>query len=224
MFSQISPAYDLANTLLSLGLDRAWRAEAARRAALPEGGRIIDFCTGTGELARIFLKSGHGVTGVDFCEEMLDIARKKCMEFRWSEFICADATSVPLPNDSADGASIAFALRNLHHVGKVRAVFEEMVRVVRPGGKVMFLELTKPGHGFWRLVYYGYLCLYLPVMGALVSGRSGAYRYLSQSIRGFLDTDQVLGIMADTGLEDIRAYPLLGGIATIGVARKVNKT
>jgi len=220
MFSAISRRYDLLNRVLSAGLDQGWRRRVVALTGASEGRSALDLCTGTGDLA-VMLASRVGPTGsavgLDFCAEMLDIARTKYPPSRWPrlDFVRGDAHALPFEDDAFDTATMAFGLRNLSSPSRG---FEEMARVVRAGGTVLVLELTRP-KGLLRLLYYPYLFVVLPLLGGLLSGRFSAYRYLARSIAEFLPPQRVLDEMRGAGLVDVCALPLLGGIATIFFGR-----
>ena len=216
MFSAISPRYDLLNRLLSAGLDQGWRRRVVALSGVQAGGRALDLCAGTGDLA-VMLAARVGTdgeaVGLDFCEDMLVHARRKYPVSTWPQlrFTCGDAIELPFEGDIFDTVTMAFGLRNLADPSRG---FREMRRVVRPGGTVVVLELTRPG-GLLRLLYYPYLFIVLPLLGGLVSGRFNAYRYLARSIAEFLPPERVLEQMREAGLVQGRAIRLLGGIATI---------
>lgn len=216
MFSAITPRYDLLNAVLSMGLDRGWRRRMVDLAALSPGGRALDVCTGTGDVARLLADAvgpGGRVVGVDFCEAMLVRAREKFPPERFPQmtFLQGDAMRLPLEDATFEAATMACGLRNLED--PMRA-FRELRRVVAPGGRILILELTRPT-GVLKAFYYPYLFGVLPMVGGLLSGNVGAYRYLARSIAAFLPVDRLLRDMAEAGLRDVGAIPLLGGVATI---------
>lgn len=216
MFSIITPRYDLLNRLLSGGLDQGWRRRVVALSRVGEGQHALDVCAGTGDLSAMLagrVGQGGEAVGVDFCEDMLGVARRKYARPRYPHlrFLQGDAHDLPFDADRFDTATMAFGLRNLSNP---RKGFEEMRRVVRPGGTVLVLELTRPS-GWLQLLYYPYLFVVLPLLGGLISGSFVAYRYLAKSIAEFLPPQRVLDQMREAGLRDTRAIPLCGGIATI---------
>lgn len=219
MFSAITPRYDLLNRLLSGGLDQGWRRRVTALARLQKTGRALDICAGTGDLA-VMLADAVGpqgeAVGLDFCEDMLGVARRKYPRVRWPQlrFVPGDALDLPFDAESFDAATMAFGLRNL---ADPLEGFRQMRRVVRPGGSIVVLELTRP-KGWLQLFYYPYLFIVLPLLGGLVSGRFSAYRYLAKSIAEFLPPQRVVAQMGEAGLRNAQAVPVLGGIATIFVA------
>jgi demethylmenaquinone methyltransferase/2-methoxy-6-polyprenyl-1,4-benzoquinol methylase len=215
MFSGISPSYDRLNRLLSLRFDVSWRRRLVAESGLGPGGRVLDVCTGTGDLLFEFGRRVPGCQGegLDFSEGMLEVARQKDAS-RGFRFIQGDALKMPFAPQRFDAVCMAFGLRNV--VDLVKA-FREMARVTRPGGKVLALELTRPQGLLLKALYLPYLHFYLPLVGRLVSGDAQAYRYLRDSIQGFFEPAQVLGFMAKGGLPKSRAIPLSGGLATLYV-------
>lgn len=211
MFSQIAPRYDLVNRLLSLGLDRGWRRRAVRELALQPGDPVIDLCCGTGDLSADLRPAR--VVGVDFAEPMLSRARVKFPELT---FLQADALDVPLPEASFEAATVAFGLRNVEDLG---ALWREMTRLVRPGGRVLSLELTRP-EGLLGVLHSFYLQVVVPLVGGLVSGDFAAYRYLSRTIARFIPPEEIARSMRENGLVNVRVIPLAGGIATLHVGIK----
>ncbi len=215
IFARIAGRYDLLNALLSLGLHRTWRRAAAAQLDLVAGSTAVDLCCGTGELTRALarLAGPENVVGLDFVPEMLERARLRHPGIRFLE---ADALATALPEGSFDGASVAFALRN---VEDVEALFREMTRLVRPGGRVVSLELTRPG-GLLGCLHGLVLRWIVPLVGGMLSGQGGAYRYLARSIAEFLPVEEVARRMERAGLEEIRILPLTGGIVTLHVGRR----
>jgi demethylmenaquinone methyltransferase/2-methoxy-6-polyprenyl-1,4-benzoquinol methylase len=213
MFSRITPRYDLLNRILSGGLDQGWRRRVTAMSRVGPGGAALDLCAGTGDLS-VMLAGQVGpegrAIGLDFCEDMLAVARRKYARPQLS-FVAGDAHALPFDDDSFDTATMAFGLRNL---ARPLRAFEEMRRVVRPGGTVVVLELTRP-RGWLQLLYYPYLFVVLPLVGGLISGDFNAYRYLARSIAEFLPPERVVAQMGEAGLGHARAMPVFGGIATI---------
>ena len=218
MFDRIAPRYDLMNRLMAVGLDGRWRRLAAAAADVSLGSRALDVCTGTGDLA-FELATRVGPTGttvgVDFSEEMLVRARAKAQaKGVTTTFQAADALALPFDDDAFDAATIAFGARNLADLGRGLA---EMARVVRPGGRVVVLEITTPGrlralHGLWfdRLV---------PRLGAIVGGDRVAYGYLPASAKRFPTPPELAGEMSLAGLDDVGWRTFMGGIVALHQGR-----
>jgi demethylmenaquinone methyltransferase/2-methoxy-6-polyprenyl-1,4-benzoquinol methylase len=211
MFNRICGRYDLLNLVLSFGLDRYWRSRAVSVLKLSEGDRVVDLCCGTGDLSQALWKRTGQVVGVDFAEQMLDIARVK---FPAIEFVWGDVCEVPL-EATFDAATIAFGPRNIADLQKL---WHEMSRLVRPGGQVLSLELTRP-KGWLSYLHRFYLNVIVPVIGNLISGDARAYAYLSRTIKGFMEASELKASMEQAGLRDVRVIPLNGGIATLHVGR-----
>jgi demethylmenaquinone methyltransferase/2-methoxy-6-polyprenyl-1,4-benzoquinol methylase len=214
MFDRIAPRYDLMNRLMSLGLDGRWRRLAAAAADVSLGGRALDVCTGTGDLAFELadrVGSSGRVTGVDFSERMLERARAKAASRESPvDFRQADALDLPFPDDAFDAVTVAFGARNLADLDGGLA---EMARVVRPGGTVVVLDITTPRrlralHGLWfdRIV---------PRVGALVGRDGAAYGYLPASAKRFPQPEALAELLRATGLRDVRHRSFMGGIVAM---------
>lgn len=214
MFNRICARYDLNNRVLSLGLDMYWRRRAISMLGLSGRDSVVDICCGTGdmcaELARVVDPSG--VVGVDFSPRMLEEAERKFPQFQYVE---ADATQVPLEDGRFQAATIAFGPRNIPDLD---ALWKEMARMVRPGGLVLSLELTRPP-GILGWLHGLYLRYVVPILGGWLSGDREAYDYLSRTIAAFISSERLLETMQAAGLQDVRARPLMGGIVTVHLGR-----
>ena len=214
MFDRIAPRYDLLNRTMTAGLDGRWRRAAAAAADLAAGDRALDVCCGTGdltlELADRTTPSGRAV-GVDFAEEMVARARDKAAR-RWSaaEFQVADALALPFDDGAFDAATVAFGIRN---VADLDAGLAEMARVVRPGGRVVVLEITTPAH--LRRFYGVWFDRAIPRLGRVLGRDGAAYAYLPASVRRFPEPPELAGRMAAAGLTDVRWRGLAGGIVAL---------
>ncbi len=217
LFDAIAPRYDLLNHLLSLRRDVYWRRMAVRQLRGIDGW-ILDIATGTGDVAiEIIHQNGqrNHVAGVDFSEPMLHGAQLKLGKGGLTKKIVlsrGDALSLPFRGNTFRASIMAFGLRNV--VKKDQAV-EEMVRVVREGGKVIILEFTLPQKGALKGFYSIYFKRVLPWIGGLVSGNRGAYAYLPESVFHFPHAEHYETIMRRAGLENVRSYRLTNGIASI---------
>jgi demethylmenaquinone methyltransferase / 2-methoxy-6-polyprenyl-1,4-benzoquinol methylase len=214
MFDRIAPRYDLLNRLMTAGGDRRWRRLAADAAALPDAGSALDSCTGTGdlalELARRVGPRGE-VTALDFSEGMLERAREKCREAAAPvDVIQGDALDFPFPDDRFHAATVAFGIRNVDDLDKGIA---EMARVVRPGGRVVILEITTPKH--LRRFFGVWMDRVVPRLGALVARDRAAYTYLPASVRRFPTADELGARMSRAGLVDVAWRRLGGGIVAL---------
>ncbi len=213
MFDRIAPRYDLLNRAMTAGLDGRWRATAAAVADVAAGDRALDVCTGTGDLAFALADrvtpSGE-VVGVDFAERMLDRAREKAQGRTGVRFEAADALDLPFADDAFDAATVAFGIRNVDDLDRGLA---EMARVVRPGGRVVILEITTPAR--MRRFYELWFDRVVPRLGRLLGRDAAAYAYLPASVRRFPAPPELAARMAAAGLRDVRWRPLAFGIVAI---------
>src|SRR5213592_4936487 len=198
MFDRIAPVYDVMNRAMTAGLDRRWRAETARAVVSP-GDRVLDACCGTGDLAVAAQRAGGRVTGLDFSERMLERARAKSDQVEW---IQGDALALPLADGSFDAATVGFGVRNLDDLEGGR-------RVLRRGGRVGILEITRP-RGVLRPFYKLWFDGFVPLAGKLLPGGS-AYTYLPASVRRFPGAKELSELMQDTGFEQVRYRLFAGG-------------
>jgi demethylmenaquinone methyltransferase/2-methoxy-6-polyprenyl-1,4-benzoquinol methylase len=213
MFDRIAPRYDLLNRAMTAGLDGRWRRAAAAAADVAAGDRALDVCTGTGDLAFALADrvtpSGE-VVGVDFAERMLDRARAKAEHRPGIRFEAADALDLPFADDAFDAATVAFGIRNVDDLDRGLA---EMARVVRPGGRVVILEITTPAR--MRRFYELWFDRVVPRLGRMLGRDAAAYAYLPASVRRFPGPPELAARMAAAGLRDIRWRPLAFGIVAI---------
>jgi demethylmenaquinone methyltransferase/2-methoxy-6-polyprenyl-1,4-benzoquinol methylase len=211
MFDRISPVYDAMNRTMTIGLDQRWR-RATVVAVVRPGDRMLDACCGTGDLAVAALHAGGHVTGLDFSERMLERARRKSAEIEWVQ---GDALSLPFEDGSFDAATVGFGVRNLDDLERGLA---ELRRVLRPGGRVAILEITRPRgvlSPFYRLWFDGLV----PLLGKALPGGS-AYTYLPASVRRFPGPEELAELLRAAGFGDVRWKTFAGGIVAlhIGVA------
>ena len=220
MFDAIAPRYDLLNHLLSAGLDRRWRTRAIQELGLVPGARVLDLCTGTGDLAVTAVRHqpGSSVVGVDFAGQMLRLARDKVSALGLAESIRlarGDATRLPFGDACCDAATIGFGIRNV--VDPVKAL-AEVARVLRPGGRLAILEFGQPRVPGIKTMYAWYFRYLLPMVGRLVSKHRSAYSYLPASVGTFPAAAEFARIIGDTGFSQVRAVPLTFGIVYLYVA------
>lgn len=215
VFSSIVSRYDFLNAVMSLGRDSAWRKLAVSLMGLGTGDRALDVCCGTGDLAfemgRVVGESGR-VVGADFSLRMLqEAARKSEGHSRGQVAWCAaEADCLPFANAVFDGAAVAFGLRN---VPDSVAAISEMTRVVRPGGRVVSLEILDIRAGFAALPWRLYFHRIAPRVAGMLGGRRTAYEYLSRSVAGFVSAEDLADQFRKCGLRDVTARPLaLGGV------------
>jgi demethylmenaquinone methyltransferase/2-methoxy-6-polyprenyl-1,4-benzoquinol methylase len=223
MFGEIAPRYDLLNHLLSLNVDRYWRRKSTELVPAIGDSPILDLCTGTGDLALAYHEACQGrlrIIGTDFCHPMLVRAVEKTERKQRAglTYVEADAQQLPFPDHTFQIVSVAFGLRN---VTDFRKGLAEMVRVVKPGGRVAILEFSMPRHWFFGRMYRFYFRHILPRVGQMCSrSRDSAYEYLPASVMQFPDYDDLLKEMAHVGLKDARYHSLSMGIATLYVGTK----
>lgn len=217
MFARIAGRYDLANHLLSGGVDYWWRQCLVRAVHDARPGAVLDLATGSGDVAFALangLPGGTKITGMDFCQPMLDEAvKKRVASRRWAaiEFPQGDGMALPLPDSSYDAVTISFGLRNM---ADRHQALSEMRRVLRPGGRLFVLEFSQPF--FWfRPIYYAYLKLALPTIAGLVTGDRSAYEYLCGSIELFPGREAMSGEIRRAGFKSVHATPLTFGIVAL---------
>jgi demethylmenaquinone methyltransferase / 2-methoxy-6-polyprenyl-1,4-benzoquinol methylase len=214
LFDSIAPVYDRMNTMMTAGLDGRWRKAAVRASRLRPGNAALDVACGTGkltgELAVVVGERGR-VVGVDISEPMLEEARKSLAEMPWVELRQGNALALPVEDGAFDVATIAFGLRNL---SDFEAGFREMARTVRPGGRVVCLELSVPRSRNAGRLYTTIFRLSAPAMGTLFRRRS-AYAYLPHSLEGFPGAEEMAAVMRRAGLTDVRFKRL--GLGTVAL-------
>jgi len=215
MFGSIATRYDLANHVLSCGIDFYWRARAAEIVASWHPLAIADLATGTGDLALAMQKKlpNSQLTGVDFLPEMLELAQRKGVR----RVVLADAMKLPFDDASFDCVTIAFGLRNLENCS---AALTEMWRVLNAKGHLLVLEFSLPTTPVLRVAYRFYLHRCLPVLGSLLTQKKSAYDYLGDSIEEFPSANAMCELMRATGYVSPSFKRLTGGIVTIYTAAK----
>jgi demethylmenaquinone methyltransferase / 2-methoxy-6-polyprenyl-1,4-benzoquinol methylase len=201
MFAAIAPRYDLMNRLMTLGRDRIWRRSTVKLCTLPRGGRLLDVATGTGDIAfeALLQDAGLQVTGIDLTREMMVCGRTKHPGLSFP-VLEGDALALPFGDNTFDAACSGFMMRN---VLDVRAAFAEQARVVKAGGRVVCLEITRPASPLFRPVFDLYFFRLVPLIGGLISGQPQAYRYLPQSTVDFPHPAELAHIMLSVGLRDV---------------------
>ena len=221
MFDAIAHRYDLLNRLLSCGLDRRWRAHAVAALRLKPTDVLVDVCTGTADVALSALSSPtppRRAVGVDFSREMLRLGLAKARRQRRTLLLAqGDATRLPLPDRSADAATIAFGIRN---VQQPDAACRELARVLRPGGRLAVLEFGLPPSPRFRALYLWYARRVLPVIGRVVSRHQSAYAYLPESVGRFPPPEQFGHLLQACGFPHVEVVPLTFGIVYLYVASR----
>lgn len=212
MFTEIAPRYDLMNRLMTFGRDQVWRRTVVRLCTVPAGGRLLDVATGTGDIAYEALRLDPTVqaVGLDLTREMMLIGRGKRpgLDFPFTE---GDALALPFAKDAFDATCSGFMMRN---VVDIRAAFAEQARVVKPGGRVVCLEITLPRTPIFGPLFRFYFFRLVPIVGGLISGQRQAYTYLPHSALAFPRPAELARIMESVGLRDV-CYQLamLGTVA-----------
>ena len=214
MFGRIARRYDLANHLLSGGCDFWWRRRAAEIVRQWRPRRLLDLATGSGDLALTIARKlpETEITGADFSEQMLAVARAKGLV----NTVVADAQELPFPDGSFDAVTVAFGLRNM---ADWSVALREMTRVLTVGGHVLILDFSLP-RGAFNGIYRFYLHRCLPWLARIVTGEKQAYDYLGASIENFPSGRAMTSLLESNGFQSARAFPLTGGVATIYVAEK----
>ena len=225
-FAAISPKYDLLNSVLSMQIDRYWRWVTTRQLKEFPHGAVLDLCAGTLPLSLELTRQAPGrrVLAVDFCEEMLrsgidgmPAAAKRDGREQRIMAVCGDGEEIPIATESVWGVTVAFGVRNL---ARVPQGLKEMWRVLRPGGKLLILEFSRPRNPVVKPVYNFYLNNILPRVAGLVSGDKEAYEYLASSIAEFYEPEELLAMMDRAGFAVTYCRPLTMGIVTLYVGVK----
>lgn len=216
MFARISPRYDLLNHLLSANIDRRWRRALVRKLLplLPTNAQVLDVACGTGDLSiKLFEDSKAKVIGLDFCQPMLVLAKRKTRDI---QFIEGDALRLPFANATFDAVTIGFGLRNL---SSVEDGLRELRRVLKPNGWAAVLEFSQPARGLRGIVRFYYEGV-LPRLGGWLSGSPSAYKYLPDSISRFPNQTELAAMMRDAGFADVGFEDLTGGVAALHLGRR----
>jgi demethylmenaquinone methyltransferase/2-methoxy-6-polyprenyl-1,4-benzoquinol methylase len=211
MFDRIAPIYDAMNHVMTAGLDRRWRKLAVQEVVWP-GDRVLDACCGTGDLAVAAERRGGRVVGLDFSEKMLERARRKSGAIEWVQ---GDALALPFGDGEFDAATVGFGVRNL---ADLEAGLGELARVLRPGGKLAVLEITRP-RGVLRPFFRLWFDVLVPIAGRVLPGGE-AYTYLPASVRRFPGPEDLSTLFASAGFEQVTYRLLGGGIVALHVGVK----
>lgn len=223
MFARVAPRYDFLNHFLSLGLDIYWRSVAARQASgLGSGDVIADLCTGTGDLAFSLHRRAPeaAIIALDFTPEMVSYGPVKAAKksVRQITFGIGDTLALPLQDASVAIASVAFGIRN---VADLDGGLREMARVVRPGGKILILEFTKPSGFLLGPAYMAYFKHVLPRLGRLIAATAGdAYSYLPQSVQAFAGPEEMSARLTALGLKNVQAISMTAGVVHLYVGTR----
>ena len=218
VFHSVAARYDLMNDLMSGGVHRIWKRFTIELSGVRKGESVLDIAGGTGDLAakfsRIVGPEGHVVLA-DINDSMLKVGRDKLLDTGHHgniEFVQADAQFLPFPDESFDCITIAFGLRN---VTAKETALASMHRVLKPGGRLLVLEFSKPGNDLLSKAYDTYSFRVLPLMGRLVANDSDSYQYLAESIRMHPDQETLKGMMEDAGFSRVEFHNMTGGIVAL---------
>lgn len=217
MFDSIAPAYDFMNRAMTLGIDRWWRRVAVRMVGKKHPQRILDVATGTGDFAIDLYRKlqPEQVVGIDLSQGMLDVAREKIAKRDLGDVLTVqqgDCLAMPFEDGSFDAVTVAFGVRNFEHLLQG---YQQMHRVLRPGGVLCVVELSTPRNRLVRWFYDLYTLHIIPWMGSLKSGDRSAYRYLPQSIAAVPQGEEMLAIMREAGFVDCKVKRLTLGTCSI---------
>lgn len=225
-FNTVAARYDLTNTILSFGLQHYWKHIAVKMLGLKPGDRVLDVCGGTADLALLASRkigaSGEVVL-YDFNRPMIEIGKSKVADASLGEkirFVQGDAESLSLADERFDAAMVGFGIRNLTHMERG---FEEMHRVLKPGGKMMCLDFSSPTNPFFRALYDFYSFTVMPTVGRIFVGSRDAYTYLPQSIRMFLSPEDLKTLLEKIGFSQVTYRMLTNGIAVVHTGVKGRK-
>ena len=226
LFAAIARRYDLLNDLQSFGLHRLWKRRVVELAAAKSGDRALDLCCGTGDIAFAFAKNGAETTGLDFSEKMLEVANARSQKLNsptsnsrlpTPKFLQGDAQQLPFSENSFDAVTVGYGLRNLASWEKGLA---EMIRVAKPGGRIVVLDFGKPENLLWRKIYFTHLRCSVPLIGLLFAGNPQAYAYILESLKHYPAQTAVAEKMRSLKLQNVRVINLLGGAMAINFGEK----
>lgn len=221
IFTVVAPYVDSLSSGFSFWLDHLWRRKAVTLSGIHEGQKVLDVCSGTGELSFLLAQKvgpNGSVIGADFCDNMLALARKKAGG-NWSNvsFIFSDAKKLPFPDKSFDAVTVSFGMRN---IPDTQLALQEICRVLRPGGTFVCLELTRPQSRWFLLLYQWYVFRVMPFIGKLVVKASAPYLYLPRSINAFYQPSEFKTLIERSGFSDVRVNSFTMGVATLYRAAK----
>ncbi len=233
LFAAVARRYDLLNDLQSFGLHRRWKRRVVELAAVRPGQCALDVCCGTGDIALALARAGTEVTGLDFSQAMLEIARTRGRKteaggrkpavrnpssvFRPPAFLQGDAQQLPFPDNSFEAVTVGYGLRNL---ASWETGLGEMFRVAKPGGRLVVLDFGKPPNALWRAIYFAHLKMTVPLLGWLFCGNADAYAYILESLKHYPAQEGVAAKMRELNLSNVRVLNLLGGAMAINYGEK----
>ena len=209
LFDRVAARYDLINDLQSFGLHRLWKRRMLHLAAVRPGEAALDVCCGTGDLAKALSRAGARTIGCDFSAAMLSVARRRQSSI---PYLQADALKLPFANEQFDLVTIGYGLRNL---ADFQHGISELLRVLKPGGRLLILDFGKPRNAVWRALYFGYLEIIVPLFGLIFCGDAAAYSYILESLRAYPAQDGVSSMLQNSGCEQVEVFNFLGGVMSI---------
>ncbi|MCZ2402300.1 demethylmenaquinone methyltransferase [Paenarthrobacter sp. Z7-10] len=214
MFDDVAPKYDVVNDVLSMGQTRRWRRIVVEAVSAKPGQRVLDVAAGTGTSSEPYADAGIDVVACDFSVGMLKVGKRRRPDI---DFVAGDATNLPFADNSFDASTISFGLRN---VSAPQQALREMLRVTKPGGKLVIAEFSHPTVALWRTMYTEYLMRALPAIATKVSSNPVAYVYLAESIRAWPDQDNLSAWLTEAGWNNVAYRNLSGGIVAVHRAHK----
>ena len=222
LFATIARRYDLINDLQSFGLHRRWKRRVAELAAVKPGQCALDLCCGTGDLALTLAQLGAEATGLDFSSQMLEVAetrrqKNSKLKVQSLKFIQGDAQQIPFPDNSFDIVTVGYGLRNLT---SWETGLDEMLRVAKPGARLIVLDFGKPANALWRAIYFTHLQCSVPLIGLVFCGKAQAYAYILESLKHYPAQLAVAEKMREIKLANVRVINLLGGAMAINYGEK----
>lgn len=209
MFDRVAKRYDLTNDVLAMGHTRSWRKQVALALDVAPGQLILDLAAGTGTSAEAFRQRGAAVVACDFSLGMLQVGIERLPHL---PFVAGDGMALPFADDVFDAVTISFGLRNIQDPEQG---LRELLRVTRPGGRLVVCEFSSPTWAPFRTVYLEYLMKALPAIASRVSSNASAYEYLAESIAAWPDQAGLAGLIADSGWKDVAWRNLSGGIVAL---------
>lgn len=227
MFTVVPPRYDLVNRIITWGMDKRWRRQAARECLTSQPERLLDLCCGTGDLAIELARLAENpveISGIDYSQPMLEIATKKAellVPRRKLSLVCGDAANLPFPDGYLDCVGVSFAFRNLTYKNPlIQCHLAEVLRVLRVGGKFVIVETSQPNSNLIRQLYHRYLRWFVYRVGYLLSENRGAYHYLAESAAHFYTAEELRKMLITAGFSQVSFRPLLFGAVAIHMAIK----
>jgi demethylmenaquinone methyltransferase / 2-methoxy-6-polyprenyl-1,4-benzoquinol methylase len=214
MFDDVAPKYDLVNDVLSMGQTRRWRRVVVEAVGAKPGQRVLDLAAGTGTSSEPYADAGIEVVACDFSLGMLEVGKRRRPDI---DFVAGDATNLPFADNSFDAVTISFGLRN---VNEPSVALREMLRVAKPGARLVIAEFSSPALPVWRTVYTEYLMRALPAIASKISSNPASYVYLAESIRAWPDQNGLAAWIREEGWQNVAYRNLSGGIVAVHRAEK----